>query len=349
MVQIDPVADPRWERLVENHPAAWLTHTSQWAAILQRSFPYLRPCYLALEDADGELRAALPLMELSSPWFGKKLISLPYSTLCDPLVRNLAELELLVHAATELREAAGADVVEIRSSTTGRLLETLGTLGTRHDFVRHRLPLRRPLAEVKQGFSRHAVRPCIHKSQRFGLEVRPVQIEDFPSFWSLYVETRSRLGLPVFPQSFLRAWLEELLPVGRLWGCVVSWEGRPASVLLALTYKGRMSAEVIGWETAVAHCCPNHRAFWAAICHAHASNFEEFDFGRTPVTETRLIDFKKRWGTICESLTSAFSPACAAEQSTRNGVVARLASRICRCTPTRVLPLLSRSIYRHFG
>ncbi|HON00481.1 MAG TPA: GNAT family N-acetyltransferase [Acidobacteriota bacterium] len=349
IVELDPLTDPRWDRMVERHPVGWLTHTSTWARILLRSFPHLRPHYLALEDATGELWGGLAAMEFSSRLTGRRLVSLPYSTLCDPLVRTRDEWLRLLEAADAKRKALGLAFLEVRSSRTADLVATTDGIEPRRDFAWHRLDLRRPLEEILKCISRRAVRPCIHRAERLGLRVRPLRRSDFESFWRLYVGTHSRLGLPVFPRSLFRRWLDELLPRGWLRGCVVEDGDQALSVLMAFVYRDRMSAEVIGSEASASRRFPSHIAFWDAIREAHALGLAEFDFGRTPVGDKGLMDFKRHWGTRCELLTFAFLPPSAAGHADRNGFSRRAAGWMCNAVPQSVLPAVSRFVYRHAG
>lgn len=335
--------------MVEGHPLGWLTHTSTWARILLRSFPHLRPHYLALEDEAGELWGGLAAMEFSSRLTGRRLVSLPYSTLCDPLVRNRDEWLRLLEAADAKRKALGLAFLEVRTSQAGELVVATDGILSRQDFAWHRLDLQRSLDEILKGFSRRAVRPCIHRAERLGFRVRPIRPSDFDSFWRLYAGTRSRLGLPVFPRSFFRRWLDELLPRGWLRGCLVEDGDRVLSVLIALVYRDRMSAEVIGSDPSASGRFPNHIAFWEAIRGAHALGLAEFDFGRTPVGEKGLMDFKRRWGTRCEFLTFGYLPPSSADHADRNGFSRRAAGWMCNTVPQSVLPAVSRFLYRHAG
>lgn len=349
IVELDPLTDPRWDRMVERHPVGWLTHTSTWARILLRSFPHLRPHYLALEDAAGELWGGLAAMEFSSRLTGRRLVSLPYSTLCDPLVRTRDEWLRLLEAADAKRKALGLAFLEVRSSRTADLVATTDGIEPRRDFAWHRLDLRRPLAEIEKGLSGRSIRWCIRRSEKAGVQVRSLTAGDLPTVWELYVRMRSKLGLPCFPKIFLESWFDELLGRGRLSGCVASHDGQPIAALLAFVYAGRMSVELVAWERSAAECFPNHRVFWEAVRRAHALNLGDFDFGRTPVGQKGLMDFKRHWGTRCELLTFAFLPPSAAGHADRNGFSRRAAGWMCNAVPQSVLPAVSRFVYRHAG
>src|SRR2546429_1503150 len=76
VIQIDPVADPRWDRFVSGHPLAGAYHLGAWAEALATAYRF-KPAHLALEGADRELPGALPLMHTRGVVTGSRMRSLP--------------------------------------------------------------------------------------------------------------------------------------------------------------------------------------------------------------------------------------------------------------------------------
>src|SRR5512136_2928209 len=91
---IDPVEDKRWDNFVEHHPFGWVCHLSGWKKALERSFKHLKGHYLVLFSNDA-IRAALPVFEVKSWLTGKRMVSIPFATVCDPLISNSNEMEVL--------------------------------------------------------------------------------------------------------------------------------------------------------------------------------------------------------------------------------------------------------------
>jgi len=63
---IDPLADRRWDRFVDQHPFGWITRLSGWKSVLEWTFPHMRGYYLTLCDSAGVLKAALPICSSST-------------------------------------------------------------------------------------------------------------------------------------------------------------------------------------------------------------------------------------------------------------------------------------------
>ena len=101
---IDPITDPRWDKFVENHPFGWICHLSGWKQVLEKSFKHMKGYYFALLDNSGNIQAALPIFEVKSWLTGNRLVSIPFATLCDPLISKSEEMAILLEAVLEYSE-----------------------------------------------------------------------------------------------------------------------------------------------------------------------------------------------------------------------------------------------------
>jgi hypothetical protein len=80
----DPVHDPGWDHVVALHRDASCFHTSAWAKVLHQSYSH-RPFYLHF-SCGRRLAALVPLMEVRSPFTGRRGVCLPFSDACEPLI-----------------------------------------------------------------------------------------------------------------------------------------------------------------------------------------------------------------------------------------------------------------------
>src|SRR5438876_11270399 len=98
LITIDPLQHPAWDSVVARHPQSSFFHGTAWARVLQETYGH-RPIYFC-RFADGQLEGLLPIMEVPSPWTGRRGVSLPFSDFCSPLSvegarrRELYELAL---------------------------------------------------------------------------------------------------------------------------------------------------------------------------------------------------------------------------------------------------------------
>src|SRR5262249_42725473 len=111
--KIDPLQDSRWQTFVERHPQASVFHTVGWLEALHRTYGF-RPVAYTTAKAGAELENGIVFCHVDSWLTGKRLISLPFSDHCQPLVDSpvtLAEMPSFIH---EERVRTRRRVVEIR-------------------------------------------------------------------------------------------------------------------------------------------------------------------------------------------------------------------------------------------
>src|SRR5580700_8950379 len=95
MYEIDPTRDERWERLLAAHPRASIFHTRGWLEALRQTYGYY-PVAFTTSAPGLPLTNALVFCQISNWLKGRRLVSLPFSDHCAPLVGNQEELDCLL-------------------------------------------------------------------------------------------------------------------------------------------------------------------------------------------------------------------------------------------------------------
>lgn len=345
---IDPARDERWDRFVESHDYGWVCHLSGWKEVLESSFRHMKGFYPAIIEGDN-IKAALPVFAVSSWLIGRRLVSIPFASLCDPLVSSSGELEELFTSALSLSKKLRAARIEIRAFHFSALPQDERVSCDRH-FKTHYLELQSPEILQKK-FHRTCVRQKISRAVKSNFALRIARTEeDIDQFYKLYCSTRQKLGLPSQPCSFFKNIWRVFSPSGKVQLLFATKDGSCAAALMLLRFKDRVSAEYLGWDNAFTEMSPNHFVFWEAIKAAYADGFKVFDFGRTSPLSESLMDFKSRWGTQVAELPQLYYPA------TEKGAVAyensrkyMIVNKLCQKSPDFMYPLLGNFCYRHLG
>lgn len=345
---INPARDERWDRFVESHDYGWVCHLSGWKEVLESSFRHMKGYYPVILEGDC-IKAALPVYEVSSWLIGRRLVSIPFASLCDPLVSSSGELEELFASVVSLSKKFRAGKIEIRAFHSAALLEERQAGCDRH-FKTHYLELQNPEILQKK-FHRTCVRQKISRAVKSNFALRTARTEeDIDHFYKLYCSTRQKLGLPSQPRAFFKHIWRVFSPSGKVQLLFATRDGVFASALMLLRFKDRVSAEYLGWDNAFTEMSPNHFVFWEAIKAAHADGFRVFDFGRTSPLSESLMDFKSRWGTQVADLPHLYYPAtekgAAAYENSRKYMII---NRLCQKSPDFIYPLLGDFCYRHLG
>jgi hypothetical protein len=113
-VGINPLLYPGWDFLVSAHPGSSFFHRTAWARVLHETYGHL-PIYFC-RFADGQLKELFPIMEISSPWTGRRGVSLPFTDACLPLQTTKHDRRALYELALEHGRRQNWRSLECRSN-----------------------------------------------------------------------------------------------------------------------------------------------------------------------------------------------------------------------------------------
>ncbi|MDP9345202.1 MAG: GNAT family N-acetyltransferase [Actinomycetota bacterium] len=327
--------DPRWRLAVAGHPDAIPFHEPGWIEAVAGCYGF-RGFVLAVPDQGSGLAAGLPVVELCGPFGSRRWEALPFSDTCPPLVRRPGAEHVLSAGLLSAASAAGVERVAVRAPLPG--------LAPRRVAVEHVLDLTPGEAAVLAGFSSSA-RRGVRKARREGVTVRSATTEDelVRAFYSLHLQTRKRLGVPVQPRRFFRLLWRHVIEPGGGELLLARANGRPVAGMVLLR-TGRTVVYKYGASDARAlPLRPNNLLFAEAIAAAARAGYGRFDFGRSDDEDTGLRAFKAAWGAPETPLVYAGRGTVAAG---RQGA-ARLLSGVIRRAPAVVCRGVGEALYRY--
>jgi len=111
--RIDPLADPRWDALVQQHANASIFHTRGWLEALRQTYGY-KPLAFTTSRPDRSLEDGLAFCEVSGWLCRRRLVSLPFSDHCAPLVDSSHQLTCLLTFLQENFDREKWSQVEVR-------------------------------------------------------------------------------------------------------------------------------------------------------------------------------------------------------------------------------------------
>ncbi len=341
---IDPLLDPRWPELLEGHPNASVFHTREWLEALHRTYGY-PPVVLTTSPPGCRLRNGIALCKVRSWLTGNRLVSLPFSDDCEPLVDCTSDLELLTRALRREVDANGYQYVEIRKNRAGSEVGT--DFGQVENFCYHRLDLSSSADAVFRGFHRNCIQRKIRRGKREGLSIEEGRSESLlRRFYRLFVMTRRRHRRP--PQPLL--WFRNLADCmgDNLRIRVASKEGQPVASILTLRHRSTMYYKYGCSDRALNKLGGMQTLLWSAVREAMNDGLVHFDMGRSDWDNPGILQFKDRWGARRSEAVYLGYPA---DYSRRGVGVAenRLTKGIAALSPDGLLTLVGRCLYRHYG
>jgi lipid II:glycine glycyltransferase (peptidoglycan interpeptide bridge formation enzyme) len=341
---INPFEDKRWDNYVYNHPQGLAYHHSGWAKVIKSTYNY-QPFFVGLEQSKTDiLEGVVPFFLVNSLLTGKRLVSLPFTSYCNPLVpaNNLREI-----VAFAMEYFKGIDYVELK------LLENHNVACANYvkhnSFVTHMIKLDIPLDELFMSFHPTSVRQRIRRAYRNKLKFRIAEQEaDLKKFYRLLTLVRRRHGLPPQPYSFYSNMWRHLKPQNMLCVPLVEYEGRVVAGATVLKFKDTFYFEYSASDPKFLKQCPNHMLIWEVIKLAYEEGVKYFDFGRSNITNRSLIEFKERWQAKSKTISHYYSEGKKRTyfEDTR---CKRLLSSLNRALPLWLLHLEGKMLYKHFG
>lgn len=348
---IDPLQDDRWEDLVERHPRASLFHSSGWLKALAQTYGY-KPVAYAISAPAAPLEGGVVFCEIESWLTGRRLVSLPFSDHCEPLLKSQEDCDAVAAALEKRSRQEKWRYLEMRPLHSGfEIFPSLQT--TAVPYTLHLLDLRPDLDTIFHKCHKNSTQRKILRAQREGLHYRESSGEEYlDAFYRLHALTRRRHRRPPQP----RQWFVNLIEgFGHdLKIRIALHQDRPVAAVLTIRHKDTMVYKYGGSDPRFNPLGSMHLLLWTAIAEAKTSGLRCFDFGRTESGQEGLITFKKRWGTTQTELIYSRYSLCENAVShmfevSSSSWKSRAAEYMLAHLQPNLLSVVGRALYRHVG
>lgn len=336
---LDARTDPRWAALVARSADASIFHHPAWLRVLTEQYPYRLGAFCVV-GRNERVAAGIPVALVSSRLTGRRLVALPFSDACPPLLGEDAPSHALhaLAAALESERRRRAVAIEVRCALPE--LSQPSAL-----FLRHLLDLRAPLDDVEARYAPQ-VRRNIRKARRAGVVVeRRVDVSAIDTFYELHLKTRRRLGVPTQSRGFIRS-LESLFAQGLGFTAIAYFQHRPVAAAVFLTTGRTLTYKYGASDQRFQHVRPNNILFAEIIRWATETGLDTLDFGRTDPANEGLRAFKRSWGASEEPLAYTYSGNPPARGGGRLGAIS---AAVIRNTPEAVGRVAGTLLYPHAG
>ena len=338
---IDPRSFPGWDALIEGAPQASIFHTAAWARVLSESYGY-RPLYFAAVES-GRLVGLIPVMEIDSFLTAKRGVALPFTDLCEPVAPDQSEFERLFERVVSHAKKAGWKAVEFRGGErflSGRPL-TAGHLA-------HTLALGPDETIVEKGFKPNT-RRNIRKAGNEGITVALERSgEAVASYYRLHCATRRHHGLPPQPRSFFDRIHEHVIAAGHGFVALARHKGRIIAGAVYFHFRDQAIYKYGASDREHLALRPNNLVMWEAIRWCCRNGIRTFSFGRTEPGNEGLLQFKRGWGAVEQTL-NYYRYDMKAGAFTAGVSGPKTSYAVFKLMPEPMLRLAGELMYRHVG
>ncbi|WP_348344628.1 GNAT family N-acetyltransferase [Ignavibacterium sp.] len=339
---INPLDIPNWNNEILRLTDYSFFHSLEWTLVLADTYKY-KPVYFCLFK-DNMISSVVPAMEINSKLTGKRLVSLPFSDFCEPLLGSIDESEIIKENIINYCTTNNLKFIEFRTSETKFPFETQNF---RTD-LRHILNLVPDQSELRKNFSENTKRNI--KSSIKELIVKEENSKQaIKNFYKLQCVTRKKHGLPPQPGSFFDNIYKHILSQNKGTMFFAYLNGKPLASLMFFTFGEKV---LYKFGASINENLPkgaNHLLMWEAIKKYSAEGYKELDLGRTETNHEGLRRFKLGFGaeeriiytTRFDIRTRSFLPPETNTTGFHNKIFKRL--------PVPVLRVIGNTLYKYMG
>jgi hypothetical protein len=344
LTEMNPISDPRWDEFVLGHPEGTIYHHSAWQQVLSETYSYT-PLYLGMTSRDGsQISGIFPLMLVNSSLTGRRVVSLPFTTYCNPLMPKALLGEAMRFAFNRF---PGVRYVELK------LIESehgaFGQLGVASTFVSQVLSLDGDIDKLFLSFHPSSVRHRVRRAEKLGLVFRLADMEsELRQFYKFYNLMRRKNGLPPQPYAFFANMRRILTSKNLLELPVIEFEGNVIAAAVLLKGSSMWHLEYSASDSRFLQHGSNQLLIWKCIEMAYQAGAKYFDFGRTSLSHHSLLEFKDRWQAKRRAIRYYYFPQDSKPTHSRDYSDSLLA-RLNRKLPLSLLTWEGRLIYRHLA
>ena len=337
---IDPAHDPIWEAFIQGTPEATPFHTGAWAKVLRDTYDF-QPRYMVARNEHGLLTAGIPLFAVN----GSRLVGVPFSDYCPPLLPN-SEDSLALVKELKLTTDNGTRGLELR----GPAMLDLEAAGFRkaNAFVQHVIDLNGDVEEMETRFRKSVMR-TIRKARRNGLTVRTGEtLSDMELFYNLNLNTRRKHGLIPQPWRFFENIYRHMISSGHGTLLLCEYEDQVIAADITLAYGTKLVGKFNASERQYQTMGPNHLLLMRTIEMGLADGYTEINLGRTETDQAGLRRFKMSWGSREEPLPYYYYPEDQAGSWTTGQLPPgqQLMALFARYAPSWALRMAGAAIYK---
>jgi CelD/BcsL family acetyltransferase involved in cellulose biosynthesis len=283
---IDPRTDSAWATLLGRMPSD-VFQSPAWLSVLADTYGWT-PSARVLFDEGGEPRAGLPFFRITD-LFGDRIVTLPFSDYCDPLVADLDSWRCLTD-----------ELIATDDPMTVRCLHCDVPLAdprfsTFNRAKWHGIDLTPDLETLWNALGN---RSNVTRSQRNGVTVRwATDRSDLRVFFDMHLAIRKhKYGMLAQPFSFFENIWRHFAERGQGYLLLAIHQGHIVSGAMLLRWRDTLYYKFNASSAASLGERPNDLLVWECLKLGKSIGCTKFDFGLSDWDQEGLLRFKRKFG-----------------------------------------------------
>jgi CelD/BcsL family acetyltransferase involved in cellulose biosynthesis len=295
ILRIDPRSNPLWLQLLEQHKSS-VFHCPAWSQVLTDTYGLNMQAYVLL-DRTGTPVAGLPFCRFTD-LTGERVVTLPFSDYCDPLIRTEEEWITLSTPLLSL----GLPFLVRCLHTPLPLSDSRFVLAKQAKW--HCINLKLDLDHLWQGLDDSCKR-AIRKAQRETVIVRPAENEkELRAFFEMHLKIRKlKYRLLAQPYSFFVNIWHHFVESGNGVLMIATFQDTIIGGTFFLEWGDTLYYKFNASDPLHLDRRPNDLLIWEGIRYGKAKGYRCFDFGLSDWDEEGLVRYKRKFATEEKSIS----------------------------------------------
>ncbi len=306
IVTTDPRTDQRWHELARRHPHGSLFHSAEWHIVLADTYGFPVEAVMLL-DTNGDAQAGITYCRLHDIR-GERIVSLPFSDHCDPLVSTMSEWQQLI---TPL--IGSSDQISLRS-----LHNTLPNDDARFSMRKQACWHYKVTTDDEDTLWRSVKKTARHTIQYVknkNVRVRSATYDELQVFYQMHLGIRKyKYHLLAQPFSFFDNIWQQFMARGQGQLMVATLDDVLIGAVMYLVWNNTLMCKFSTSNPDFSQYSPSDVLFWEGIRYASEQGYTSLDFGLSDLDQEGLIRFKDKF-TRDQGLISFMETTSAASNS----------------------------------
>jgi hypothetical protein len=310
---------------------------------MQATYGY-KPVVYTTSPPGVPLANGVVLCHVNSWLTGRRLVSLPFSDHCEPLLDSNLSFAAIAKEFRASVDTRRTSYVELRPNSEASIAYDAHSSATH---VWHLLDLTRSPEQILRGAHKTAIQQPIRRAERENLTSEAGDSNRLLElFYSLMLKTRRKHQLPPQPIQWFRNIIECMRPNLTI---RVAFKGdRAIASILTINHKNVVMYKYSCADPAYQNTGGTPFLLWQAILEAREAGLTQMDLGRSDTDNPGLIAFKDRWGATSSPLTYVRWSRETTRDSKKHASPA-LGKRVFSMLPDSVLKAAGQLLYKHVG
>jgi CelD/BcsL family acetyltransferase involved in cellulose biosynthesis len=298
---VDPTENLAWQKFVEQ-TVSTVFHSPEWLRVLKQTYGFNIHAHL-LRNENGETRAGLPFCTIED-MMDPRIVSLPFTDFCDPLVENVDDWRCLIDGILNSGHRMSLRCLHNDLPLgDGRF-----TLTNRAKW--HIIDLQADEATLWQRL-RGSARRAIKKAQQNDIVVQAAQSkEGLRAFFELHLRVRKyKYGLLAQPYRFFENIWDQFIAQGKGTLMLASCQEEVIGGVMFLEWQNTLYYKFNASNPAMTVLRPNDLIVWEGMRYGQFRGLHYLDFGLSDWDQEGLLQYKRKFATAEKTISLlAYAP-----------------------------------------